>query len=127
MISYLPKHKIFIFSIFLLTSFKASAISCEELTKVAEDNSGISTTKYTYTVQGKKGFRTYFHSAPSTKCKIKELFLIPKDSVIAYSYFIYENKKWMNIMYIDKKGNYPTGWVLEKDFKEQGKINTPLN
>lgn len=125
--NYLPISKIFMCSIFLLCSFKASAISCQELAKIADENSGVSTTKYNYSVKGKKGFRTYFHSAPSNKCKIKDLFIIPKDSVIAYTYFKYENKDWMYVMYMDKKGNDTSGWVLERDFKEEGKINTPLN
>ena len=41
--NYLPIYKIFVCSIFLLCSFKASAISCQELAKIADENSGIST------------------------------------------------------------------------------------
>lgn len=125
--SHLRISKILIYAIFLLCSFKVSASSCQELAKIAENSSGIATTKYTYTVQGKKGFRTYFHSGPSAKCKIKDLFIIPKDNVIAYSYYKYENKNWMYIMYMDKNGKYPFGWVLEKDFRQDGTINTPKN
>lgn len=120
-------YKTLVCSLLLFLSFNASALTCTELAKIADDNAGISITKYTYTVQGKNGFRTYFHSAPSSQCKIKDLFITPKDSVIAYSYFRYENRNWMYVMYLDKNGNETSGWVLEKDFKQSGRINTPLN
>ncbi len=119
-------YKLSLISFLFLLSIKASAFSCEALAKLAKEEGGVSATKYSYTVTGNKGFRTYFHSAPTDQCKIKNLFIIPKDSVIAYQYIKNENKDWMYIMYLDKNGNYPTGWVLKKDFKETGTMNTPL-
>lgn len=99
----------------------ANEIECNKLAQIAKNNGAIY--KYSLTVQGKKGFRTYFHSAPSSKCKIKNLFLIPNDSVNAYQAFDNEGVEWINIMYIDKKGNYPDGWVKAKDFKISGRYS----
>lgn len=123
-------YRSFICSIFILSSFKVSAsapLSCKELSKITDDNAGVLRTKYSYNVKGNKGFRTYFHSAPSNQCKIKGLFIIPNDNVIAYSYFTYENTDWMYVMYTNKNGDETYGWVKVKDFQEQGKINTPLD
>ncbi|EHU1925339.1 hypothetical protein A1E71_RS18810 [Acinetobacter baumannii] len=102
---------------------KASALTCSQLAKIADDNGIAYGTKYSFVVKGSKGFRTYFHSAPSSECKIKQLFLIPKDSVIAYQEFKNQNRTWIYVMYIDKNGNDTEGWVLENDFKISGSIS----
>lgn len=103
--------------------------SCDKLSKIADNNGLLYGTKYTYTVQGKKGFRANFHSAPANECKIKDLFLIPNDSVIAYQQFTNENYTWLYVMYVDKNGNDTSGWVREKDFKVASKfsMNDPAN
>lgn len=96
---------------------------CDRLSNIADDNGVFYGTKYIYTVQGPKGFRTNFHSAPSEQCKIKNLFLIPSDSVIAYQEFKNENHTWLYVMYIDKNGNDTTGWMREKDLKVASKLS----
>jgi len=65
----------------------AWADNCDKLSKIADDNGAIYATKYSFTVIGNKGYRSYFHSAPSNQCKLKNLFIIPKDSVIVYQEF----------------------------------------
>lgn len=96
---------------------------CDRLAKIADDNGLMFGTKYSFIVKGQKGFRTYFHSAPSNECKIKNLFVIPKDSVIAYQEFKNENQTWLYVMYIDKDGNDTIGWVKERDFKISGSLS----
>ena len=102
---------------------KASALTCSQLAKIADDNGIAYGTKYSFVVKGSKGFRTYFHSAPSSECKIKQLFLIPKDSVIAYQEFKNQNRTWIYVMYIDKNGNDTSGWVKARDFKVSGSLS----
>lgn len=97
--------------------------SCDRLAKIADDNGTMFGTKYSFVVQGNKGFRTYFHSAPSNQCKIKNLFVIPKDSVIAYQEFKNENQTWLYVMYIDRNGNDTSGWVKARDFKISGSLS----
>lgn len=67
---------ILIGSLFLLSG-KTSALTCMQLAKIADDNADTPRTKYSFVVKGGKGFRTYFHSAPSHECKIDGL-LAPK-------------------------------------------------
>ena len=90
---------------------------CETLSKVAEERGIYYGTKYSFIVQGEKGFHSYFYSAPSIQCKIKQLFLIPKDSVIAYQEFRNENQTWLYVMYIDKNGNDTEGWMPARNLK----------
>ena len=59
-------------------------LACENLSKIANENSLQYGTKYAFKVQGLKGTRVHFHSAPSKYCVNKNLFIIPNDSVIAY-------------------------------------------
>lgn len=92
-------------------------VNCSQLSELADNNGTMYGTKYIFIAQGNKGFRAYFHSAPSNQCKIKNLFVIPQNSVIAYQEFKNENKTWLFVMYIDKNGNDITGWVKEQDFK----------
>lgn len=101
----------------LISSGAYAQVNCSQLSKIADDNGLMYGTKYSFIVQGNKGFRTHFYSAPSTQCKISDLFLIPKDSVIAYQEFKNENQTWLYVMYVDKNGNDTTGWVKGRDFK----------
>ena len=114
--------KIALITTLLIVCGEASAINCSQLSKIADDNSIPYGTKYSFVVKGQKGFRTYFYSAPSSECKIKQLFLIPKDSVVAYQEFNNENKTWLYVMYIDKNGKDTEGWVLENHFKVSGSL-----
>lgn len=107
-----------------LVAANAWAGDCTKLSKIAEDNGQEYGTKYSYTVQGKKGFRTYFHSAPSSSCRLNNTFIIPNDSVIAYSEFKNENKTWLYVMFIDKNGKDATGWVISNDFKISGRFSS---
>lgn len=89
--------------IFLILGSNASAFTCTELSKIVDDNSIRYGTKYSFVVQGQKGFRTYFHSAPSSQCKIKQLFIIPKNSVIAYQEFKNEKETWKYYRRLDAR------------------------
>lgn len=119
--------KLLLLPLLFISSFTLADMSCDRLSKIADDNGVLYGTKYIHTVQGKKGFRTYFYSAPSEQCKIKNLFLIPNDSVIAYQQFTNENRTWIYVMYVDKNGNDTMGWMKDADFKITSKfsINDP--
>ena len=113
--------KLVVFFIYLFsTSIWAN---CNNLANIADHNGTQYGTKYSFYVKGQKGFRTYFHSAPSKECLIKNLFIIPKDSVIAYQDYKNEGQTWMYVMYIQKDGNTIEGWVKEHDFKIGGSID----
>lgn len=77
-----------------------------------------------FQVQGNKGLRVYFHTAPSKKCKQHNIFIIPEDSVIAYKDIQYNNETWVNVMYIGKH-NEVQGWIKKKYLKETGHIYNP--
>lgn len=106
-----------------LMSFGSFAQTCETLDKLAQ-NKGIQFgTKYSFVAKGEKGSRVYFHSAPSDQCKINQLFIIPKDSVIAYQEFKNESKTWLYVMYISKDGTDTEGWMRENDLKISGSMS----
>lgn len=76
-----------------------------------------------FQVQGNRGLRVYFHTAPSEQCKQPELFIIPGDSVIAYEDIQYNHETWINVMYIGKH-NEAEGWIKKKYLKETGRIHS---
>lgn len=115
--------KILFTTIFLLWGSNTSAFTCADLSKIADKNSIQYGTKYSFVVKGQKDSRTYFHSAPSSQCKIKQLFLIPKDSVVAYQEFENEKETWLYVMYFGKNGDITEGWMLEKSFKISGYLS----
>ncbi|WP_151713472.1 hypothetical protein [Acinetobacter bereziniae] len=100
--------------------------NCDDLNKIADENGTHYGTKYAFTVKGEKGYRAYFHSAPSNKCKYAKTFLIPKDSVIGYQEFLNEKQNWIYVMYIANDGTDTSGWIKEKDLKISGRIS-PIN
>lgn len=110
-------NKILLSMILACSSGAYAQVNCLQLGKIADDNGVMYGTKYFFVAQGDKGFRAYFHSAPSNQCKIKNLFVIPRDSVIAYQEFKNENQAWIFVMYVDKNGIDTTGWVKARDFK----------
>ncbi len=74
--------------------------------------------------------RVYFHSAPSTSCKIKDLFIIHDDSVTAYDlYKDAAQQEWVYVMYYSKRQDLESeivkGWIKLKDFEYMGR-DSPL-
>lgn len=114
---------IIIASVLSLVSFGTFAQSCESLDKYAQ-NKGIQYgTKYSFIAKGSKGNRVYFHSAPANECKIKNLFIIPNDSVVAYQEYKNQNKTWLYVMFIAKDGTDTEGWIQENNLKVSGSVS----
>jgi hypothetical protein len=61
--------------------------------------------------------RLHFHSAPDFHCRMKGVFVIPNDSLVAYGQ---TDDGWTSVMYI--KGNYDLGWVRSSRLKTTGTI-----
>lgn len=99
-----------------------NAQSCSALNAQASQRSVMYQPRISFQVTGKKGFRTYFHTAPSEQCKQKNLFLIPGDSVIAYEEISISNQTWISVMYVQNGGSTVEGWMKKKSFKQMGKI-----
>jgi hypothetical protein len=59
--------------------------------------------------------RLQFYSAPDLHCRMKGVFIIPNDSVIAYGQ---TDDGWTSVMYM--KGNYDQGWVRSSRLKVTG-------
>lgn len=98
------------------------AQSCKEISSLAEQSSDMYQPRLSFEVVGKKGFRSYFYAAPVEQCKTNNLFLIPKDSVIAYEEIRLNGQTWINVMYIRKNGSTVEGWMKKKDFRKTGRI-----
>lgn len=131
------KGKIFLIISTLFFVEKAFALSCNELEKIADDNKAIynpylynddtgaptNYDPYQSTVKGNKGYRTYFHSAPSAQCKIKNLFIIANDTVTVDYSFRYENQEWLSVTYWNKHADSTSGWIVAKDLTEPKRVS----
>ena len=63
--------------------------------------------------------RLPFHSAPRAGCAMPDVFVIPKDSLIAYA----QTTGWTSVMYANpKSGNTVSGWVKSSRLKMTGSI-----
>ena len=108
----------FIFS-FSLGATSASDF-CDTIKKTAE-------IKQAYLAHNKNNFiivskgRLYFKSAPSERCALKNLFLIPGDQVIGYT----EYNGFISAAYFKQNGDSVDGWLDEKWLKNTGLTNGP--
>lgn len=110
------------FFIFLSSLATTSAASdfCDTIKKTAE-------IKQAYLAHNKNNFivvskgRLYFKSAPSERCALKNLFLIPGDQVIGYT----EYNGFISAAYFKQNGESVDGWLDEKWLKNTGLTNGP--
>lgn len=64
--------------------------------------------------------RLQFHSAPSSACPMKGVFIIPKDEVIAYAQ---TRDGWSSVMYLNPRTeNDVSGWVRSARLRTIGMI-----
>ncbi|MDT2020836.1 hypothetical protein [Methylocella sp. CPCC 101449] len=63
--------------------------------------------------------RLQFYSAPSSRCSMKGVFVIPKDQLIAYAQ---TRDGWTSVMYLSPAGDDVTGWVRSARLKTTGTI-----
>ncbi|MGD9657205.1 MAG: hypothetical protein AB7U61_06135 [Methylocystis sp.] len=62
--------------------------------------------------------RLQFYSAPSTRCAIKGVFVVPGDSLISYAE---TDDGWVSVMYVSpKSANSVTGWVRGSRLRDTG-------
>jgi len=83
-------------------------VNCSQLSEIADDNYTELEALTLY-----KGFRSYFYSAPSKACKKNQVFVIPKDTVVAYYSFNNEGQQWLYAVYTNKNNVKTTGWLRE--------------
>lgn len=100
----------------------ANAQSCASVNAQVERNSAMYQPRLTFEIVGQKGYRSYLHIAPSDQCKQKNLFLIPKDSVIAYEEVRMNGQTWVSVMYVRKDGSTVDGWMKKKDLRQTGRM-----
>ncbi len=94
----------------------ASDVNCDRLAKAAESNGAMLSPPVSYEVGGDG--RLYFFSAPDESCRMPGTFVIPKDSLAAYT----EYKGWYSVMYLTKKGDPVQGWVRADRLKFAGTL-----
>jgi hypothetical protein len=98
-----------------LTASPAFAAGCEE-PNTGTDNIPLFSPPLSEVVVGQG--RLQFYSAPNIQCAMKDVFIIPKDEVIAYAQ---SNDGWSSVMYSNPKtGNDVSGWVKSSRLKETG-------
>jgi hypothetical protein len=63
--------------------------------------------------------RLQFYSAPNSGCAMKDVFVIPKDELIAYA----QSGGWTSVMYSNPRtGNSVLGWVKSSRLKTTGAV-----
>ena len=64
--------------------------------------------------------RLQFYSAPNVRCPMDGVFVIPRDSLVAYAQ---TNDGWSSVMYLNpKSGNDVSGWVRSARLKQTGTV-----
>lgn len=91
-------------------------VSCSKLSNLADNNYKELDALELLQVAKNLNPRVYFHSAPSEKCKISQLFIIPSDVALAYYLFRNEDQDWVYITYTGKDNKKTAGWVQRKYF-----------
>ena len=105
-------------------SFSLGATSASDFCDTIKNTAEI---KQAYLAHNKNNFivvskgRLYFKSAPSGRCALKNLFLIPGDQVIGYT----EYNGFISAAYFKQNGDSVDGWLDEKWLKNTGLTNGP--
>jgi len=64
--------------------------------------------------------RLQFYSAPNLRCPLDGVFVIPRDSLVAYAQ---TNDGWSSVMYLNPRtGNDVSGWVRSAQLKAIGTV-----
>jgi hypothetical protein len=64
--------------------------------------------------------RLQFYSAPSFRCRMNGVFVVPRDELIAYGE---TNDGWSSVMYVNPRtGNNVSGWVRSERLKQTGTV-----
>ncbi len=101
----------------LFVSTCPAEVNCSKINSEAVKDEAGFYPRRTYAVEGKG--RLYFHTAPDARCRSKDIFVIPGDSLIVYSSF----QGWYSVMYINPKtGEDFSGWVRPERLKFSGTI-----
>ncbi|MDY6450715.1 hypothetical protein [Acinetobacter faecalis] len=103
--------KLLLISALLFSGGVWASPNCLQLAEIADDNYTELDALTLYKVSGEKGFRSHFYSAPSKACKISQVFVIPKDTIVAYYSFNNEGQQWLYAVYTNKNNVKTTGWL----------------
>ena len=91
---------------------------CDKLAKVAQANASNYGDEATALIQGKKGSRNYFHTAPSSQCKSKA-FIIPNDQVLILQDIISNGESWVYVLFVnDNTSQITQGWIKKSSLGE---------
>lgn len=92
--------------------------NCEKLAQLAESSASNYGDDATAIIQGKKGSRAYFYTAPSNQCKTTT-FVIPKDRITLMQDIKSEGETWVYVAF--SGGEVPTlthGWMKKSNIGE---------
>ena len=113
------KYTIALVAIFL-NSYAIASDFCADLgNKAHVEQAYLERSKSIFEVISKN--RLYFNSAPSNKCKVKDLFLVPGDKVIGYA----EYDNFLSAAYFKGDGDSVDGWLDMTQLKNTGLTNGP--
>ena len=97
-------------AVVLCSASICAAAAQPAICKKTVDETRLSAT-YTFKVAGKG--RLHFHSAPHALCVSKTVFVVPGDSLDAYTTFG-EQDQWVSVNYTKKDGEIVSGWVTSE-------------
>lgn len=111
--------KTFVFAIAAANAAQAAGPSCKappEGTPLPE--------RYSYQVAGTG--RLYLHRSPNEQCADKRLFVVPGDSLTAFSDYGPKGE-WTYVTYFSKNGDDASGWVLTKRLMFTGAMGPDMS
>lgn len=92
--------------------------TCDKIAKVAQANASNYGDEATALIQGKKGSRNYFYTAPSNQCRSKA-FIIPNDKVLILQDILSNGESWAYVSFVNNKTSQITqGWIKKNSLGE---------
>lgn len=110
-------------TLILLFTFSTGALAsnCQQMHENAFDDLSNYGGILLKSVVGNKGFRTYFHTGPNSKCINKTSFVTPGEKVQSSNFVKIGKEIWMFADHERKDGSVENGWMKAKDFKTIGR------
>ena len=95
----------------------AAKVDCAALAAAAEREEARIDPVSSFRVGGQG--RLYFHTAPDTRCRSQTVFVIPGDSLVAYTAL----GEWMSVYYVNSRtGQDFQGWVVSDRLVYEGTL-----
>lgn len=111
--------KLLLISALMVSGGAWASSNCDKIASIAQANaSNYGDTKTIALIDGKKGTKAYFHSAPLNQCKLNP-FIIPGDRVQVLQDIYSNGESWAFVVFIRSDTQTITqGWIKKSHLGE---------